>query len=145
MLIELAIYSGLFWNAFIAATLLPAYSEITLLALLAEGTGTPLLLFLTATAGNVLGSIFNWWLGVNIRRFENRKWFPVKQDAISKAEHVFRRYGVWSLLLAWVPIIGDPLTLVAGVLRVRLIYFILLVTISKAARYAVIVLGYHAL
>ncbi|NVJ98573.1 MAG: DedA family protein [Alphaproteobacteria bacterium] len=138
---ELAIYFGLFLNAFVAATLLPAYSEITLAALLAAGEGQPLWLFLAATTGNVAGSVLNWWLGHGIARFRNKKWFPFKEAQYDRAHAFFHRHGKWSLLLAWLPIVGDPLTLVAGAFRVPLPIFLVLVTLGKAARYAIVVLG----
>ena len=99
---------------------------------------TPALL-VAATIGNVAGSAFNWWLGLNARRFEDRRWFPFSPATIAAASNRFRRFGLWSLLLAWVPIIGDPLTFIAGVLQVPFRYFLPLVAIGKAARYAIVV------
>ena len=96
------------------------------------------LLVVVATAGNTLGSATNWLLGRFFIHYQNRRWFPVKQDAIIKAETWYRRYGRWSLLLSWVPIIGDPLTLVAGILREPFHSFILIVAIAKLARYLVV-------
>lgn len=135
---ELGIYLGLFWNAFIAATLLPAFSEIALAALLETEVGLPWILFLAATSGNVAGSVVNWWLGSRIVSFQDRRWFPFSETQIQKATKHFERYGKWSLLFAWLPVVGDPLTLVAGVLHTRLTTFLLLVTIGKAARYGLI-------
>lgn len=139
MEIDLAIYFGLFWNAFIAATLLPALSEITLASLITSESGKPLVLFFAATLGNVLGSVLNWWLGSRLVEFKDRKWFPFSENHISRASHQFNRFGKWSLLLAWLPIIGDPLTLIAGVFKVRFLPFLLLVTTGKALRYGAIV------
>ncbi|MFC3053426.1 YqaA family protein [Kordiimonas pumila] len=140
---DLLIYLGLFWNAFLAATILPVFSELALAGLLAEDIGSPLLLFLFATAGNVAGSILNWWVGSRITIFQHKRWFPVRPNQLAKAEKYFARYGVWSLLLAWLPIIGDPITLVAGVLKTPFTIFLVLVAISKASRYAFIVAGFH--
>ncbi|MEI2300060.1 YqaA family protein [Ensifer sp. MJa1] len=95
-------------------------------------------LFLAATLGNVLGAVVNFVLGRFLIRFEGRRWFPVSPSARQKAETLFARYGQPVLLLSWVPIIGDPLTLVAGLLRMKLPLFLLFVTIGKAARYAVV-------
>ena len=138
---DLAFYFGLFWNAFIAATLLPALSEIALASLVATGTGDPLVLFASATAGNVAGSVLNWWLGYRLAEFKDRKWFPFTEKHISQASRHFNRYGKWSLLFAWLPIVGDPLTLVAGVFKIRFMPFLLLVGIGKALRYGVIVIA----
>lgn len=139
---DITLYTALFWNAFIAATLLPALSELALAALLNTGNGEPLFLFLSATVGNILGSVVNWWLGRKLNHYSDRKWFPFKKVQIEKAEHHFEAYGKWSLLFAWVPVVGDPLTFIAGVLRTPLLSFLLLVSIGKAVRYGVIVIAF---
>ena len=97
-----------------------------------------LLLLIFASIGNILGSIANWYLGKKITIFQNRKWFPVSPDQLDRSQKYFQKYGLWSLLLAWVPIIGDPLTLFAGVLKVRFGLFLILVSISKISRYVFI-------
>ncbi len=134
----LAIYFGLFAAAFLAATLLPAQSEAVLFGLLMTGEHPVWLLLLVASAGNVLGACVNWAMGRGIAELEGRRWFPVKRDQLVKAEDWYRRYGRWSLLLSWLPVIGDPITVVAGVLREPLPVFLALVTLAKAGRYAVI-------
>ena len=96
------------------------------------------LLLIFASIGNILGSITNWYLGKKITIFQDRKWFPVSPDQLNRSQKYFQKYGLWSLLLAWVPIIGDPLTLLAGVLNVRFGIFFLLVSISKISRYVFI-------
>jgi len=130
-------YFSLFASGFIAATLLPASSEVLLLALAQQGYA-PLGLWLAATCGNTLGSCVNWYLGKEVLRFSDKRWFPVSPTQLAKAQQHFKRYGSWSLLLAWLPIVGDPLTLVAGTLRVRFGLFLLLVSLSKGARYALL-------
>jgi len=142
--IELAIYFGLFWNAFVAATLLPAFSEIALASLIASGNGLPLALFVAATSGNVAGSALNWWLGGRLVEFKDKKWFPFSENTITRASEFFNRYGKWSLLFAWLPVVGDPLTLVAGIFKIRLLPFLVLVTVGKAARYGVIVMTFNS-
>ncbi|ACP27317.1 putative membrane protein [Sinorhizobium fredii NGR234] len=103
-------------------------------ALSAETSRTAL--FLAATAGNVLGALVNFALGRFAIRFEDRRWFPVSRQARQKAETIFARYGRPVLLFSWLPIVGDPLTLAAGLLRTPLGAFLVYVTIGKAARYA---------
>ncbi|WP_417450743.1 YqaA family protein [Kordiimonas sp.] len=141
---DLGLYGGLFLNAFIAATLLPALSEITLASLAATGTGQPLLLFTAATTGNVLGSVLNWWLGRRLLSYRDRRWFPFSDKQLEGGHQIFERFGYAGLLFAWLPIVGDPLTLVAGVLNARLVPFLLLVTLGKAARYGLVLWGVHA-
>ncbi|MDH3702984.1 MAG: DedA family protein [Alphaproteobacteria bacterium] len=131
-------YGGLFVTAFLAATLLPLSSEAVLAALAAAAGFDLYALVAVATAGNTLGALVNWLLGRFCLRWRNRRWFPVDAARLGAASDWFRRYGVWSLLLAWVPVIGDPLTFVAGFLGIRLAYFLPLVALGKAARYAVI-------
>ena len=93
-------------------------------------------LLIYASIGNILGSITNWYLGKKITMFQDRKWFPVSPDQLNRSQKYFQKYGLWSLLLAWVPIIGDPLTLLSGVLKVRFGIFFTLVSISKISRYS---------
>lgn len=130
---------GLFIAAFAAATLLPAQSEVALVALLLQGL-SPWRLVAVASLGNVLGATVNWWLGRELARFGDRRWFPVKPAALERARRWYTRWGRWTLLLSWVPIIGDPLTLAAGMLRERLPVFLALVGLAKTARYVVIAL-----
>ncbi|QWF19804.1 YqaA family protein [Lysobacter capsici] len=131
------VYLGLFVAAFVAATLLPAQSEALLAGLIVDGYAVWALL-VAASVGNVLGSLLNWWLGRELTRFSDRRWFPVKPAALARARAWYGRYGKWSLLLSWLPVIGDPLTLAAGVMRERLSTFLILVSLAKTARYAVV-------
>ena len=131
------IYLSLFLSGFIAATLFPASSEVLLLVLQQQGY-LPWLLWLTVTTGNTLGSCVNWYLGRELLRFQHKRWFPFNALQLQRAQQHFQRYGIWTLLLAWLPVVGDPLTLIAGVLRVRFMPFLLLVTVGKGARYAIL-------
>lgn len=132
---EISGYLGLFLSALVAATILPMQSEVVLVGLQLAGQHSLTLLLLFATVGNVLGSVINWLLGRYIERWRERRWFPVPPDKLAKAQGVYQRYGYWSLLLSWAPLIGDPLTLIAGVLREPLWRFLLIVTVAKAGRY----------
>lgn len=132
---DMTVYAGLFFTAFLTATVFPAQSEAVLSALLLSGNQPALLLIGVASAGNILGSVVNWGLGRGIDRFHDRKWFPVKQGMRTRAQAWYQRYGRWSLLLSWVPIIGDPLTLAAGIMHERFGIFLLLVAIAKTGRY----------
>ncbi|MDX1609626.1 MAG: YqaA family protein [Halofilum sp. (in: g-proteobacteria)] len=133
----MAAYLGLFATAFLAATVLPAYSEVVFAGLLAQGFD-PLALWCWATAGNTLGAAVNWAMGRFLLRFQDRRWFPFRLDQLGAAQRWYARYGVWSLLLAWAPVGGDALTFIAGFMRVRFGVFLVLTGIGKGARYAVL-------
>ncbi|UZE98068.1 YqaA family protein [Alkalimarinus alittae] len=131
-------YLSLFISAFVAATLLPFYSEVILGVMLVNGAN-PLWLWLSATCGNTLGSWVNWLLGRYLLHFQHKKWFPFKPESLNKAQNSFKKYGLWSLLFAWLPIIGDPITFVAGIMKVRVLPFLVLVFIGKGARYGIVI------
>ncbi|MCP8463473.1 DedA family protein [Pseudomonas sp. ZM23] len=136
--LALAAHAGLFLSAFGAATLLPLQSEAVLVGLLLGGQYSVWTLLLAASLGNVLGSLVNWVLGRGIERWRDRRWFPVSAQTLEKAQARYQRFGSWSLLLSWAPVIGDPLTLIAGVMREPLWRFLLLVTLAKVGRYAIL-------
>ena len=131
-------YLGLFLVAFTAATLLPLQSEALLVGLLLAGDYSTVALLAVAIAGNVLGSWVNWLLGRGIERYRERRWFPASPQQLARAQQWYQRYGCWTLLLSWLPVVGDPLTLIAGVMREPLWRFVLLVSVAKAARYLVL-------
>ena len=132
------IYLSLFFISFLAATILPFSSELTLAGLISTSNYDNLLLLAFASFGNVLGSVVNWFLGFYSRNFTSKKWFPFNEMQITRSSKWFEKFGKWSLLFAWVPIVGDPLTFVAGLLRVRFLDFIILVAIGKVSRYLVV-------
>ena len=134
-MIILISYLQLLIISFLAATILPFSSELVLSTMLLTDSFDKYLLLVVASFGNIFGSSVNWYLGKKILIFKDRKWFPVNEKQIAKSEMYFKKYGIWSLLLAWVPIIGDPLTVIAGILRVNFFTFLLLVSISKTSRY----------
>ena len=137
-MIELSVYGGLFLIALLSASILPLQSEAVLVGLLLSDNHPVGLLLTVASVGNVLGSLLNWYLGKYLQHFQQRRWFPVKPEQLEKASRWYLKYGKWSLLLSWVPIIGDPLTVIAGVLREPFLPFLLLVTIAKVSRYLVL-------
>ncbi|WP_306520535.1 YqaA family protein [Rheinheimera sp.] len=130
---------GLLFSAFSSATVLPGSSEIVLGALWWQGYN-PLMLWAIATFGNVTGSCLNWWLGSQLLRFSHKSWFPVDEIQLNKAKRWFERWGSASILLSWLPVVGDPLTIVAGVMRMRLWLFIPLVLLAKGSRYGILLL-----
>lgn len=129
------ILGGLFMNALLAATILPAQSEALLAGLLLKSDFAPWLLIAVASAGNILGSCINWLLGRFIEKFRHKKWFPASEATLTRAQARYARGGKWWLLLSWVPFIGDPITVVAGVLRERFLTFLLFVSVAKIGRY----------
>ena len=131
-------YFQLLIISFLAATILPFSSEVVLTTMYLSNSFETYFLLIFASTGNILGSMTNWYLGKKISIFQNRKWFPVSPAQLNRSQKYFQKYGLWSLLLAWVPVIGDPLTLLAGVLKVRFSVFFILVSISKISRYVFI-------
>jgi membrane protein YqaA with SNARE-associated domain len=129
----------LFASSFIAATIFPAGSEVVLATLNIAGDHDKFLLLVVATIGNVLGALVNWFIGYYLVKFKDRKWFPLKKKQLKKYSNIYQKWGIWSLLFAWMPIIGDPLTVIAGIFRTNIWLFLLLVTIGKAGRYLFII------
>ncbi len=135
-------FFGLFVASFLAATILPLSSEVVLSILLVNGL-SPTALVAIATVGNVLGSLTNYALGYWASLEVIKRWLKISEEEFVRAEQRFVKYGLFSLCFAWVPFVGDPITVVAGVLRIRLLWFVLLVTAGKLMRY--IVVSYLAL
>jgi membrane protein YqaA with SNARE-associated domain len=134
-------YLTLFAVAFASATILPLQSEAVLTALLLTGDRSWPLLIAAASLGNTLGAVVNWFLGSNINRFRERRWFPASHRRMAQAENLYQRFGRWTLLLAWIPVMGDALTVVAGVMKENLWLFLVLVGIGKTARYLLLAAG----
>ncbi len=137
-------YLGLFWTSFLAATFLPLSSEGALLGLMYANYDS-FYLWWAAVTGNTLGGMLNWWLGGYLLHFQQASWFPFKTRDIIIAQAYFQRFGTWSLLFSWLPIIGDGLTFVAGVMRIPLWLFVVLVFIGKGLRYIVLISGFQLL
>lgn len=131
-------YVGLFVSALIAATMLPMQSEAVLVALLVSGDHPASILIIVATVGNVLGSVINWYLGRYLLKFRQKRWFPTSENQLERAQKWYRRYGRWSLLGSWLPVVGDPLTVAAGLMREPLVPFLFLVSIAKGTRYLIL-------
>lgn len=134
----MTVIAGLFVTAFLAATILPFSSEAALTAaLLASEQPWPALLA-AASVGNVLGSVTNWMIGRGLAQAREGRLSAANEARLDRAERWYRKWGRWSLLLSWVPVIGDPLTIAAGVLREPLRVFLPLVTLAKTGRYLVV-------
>ena len=132
------IYLTLFFSAFISATLIPFGSEALLIYDIKEGYNVYFLI-LFATLGNTLGSILNYFLGLKGESFLVKNNF-LKEKLLLKSKNYFYKYGWFCILFSWLPIIGDPITFIAGVLKFNLKLFILLVLIAKFSRYFFIAL-----
>lgn len=132
---SIEVYIILFTSSFASSTILPGHSEITLTTLITQKKYEIFYLVFFASLGNISGSVLNWYLGLYFLKFKNKKWFPFKENHINKVSKSFLKYGKWSLLLSWVPFIGDALTLVAGMFRVPLHQFIIIVSVAKIGRY----------
>ena len=129
------VYISLFTISFLAATILPISSELTLAGLINTKDHNAIVLLSSASLGNILGSVFNWVIGFYLFKHIDKKWLPFSQTQIDKASLKFKKFGAWSLLFTWVPIIGDPLTFVAGLLKFRFSIFLCLVSLGKISRY----------
>lgn len=135
------VYASLFLTAFLAATVLPLSSELLFITLLSQEHSAAALIF-WATLGNTLGACVNWWLGTLLRHNASsaraRRWtsrLRLTEKELTRAAEWFARYGKWSLLFAWAPIVGDALTVIAGLARVPLWQLALLAGAGKLARY----------
>ena len=134
-------YISIFFLSFLAATIIPFSSEVGLFSYMAVGKFNNELLLIFASSGNILGSCVNYILGLYIIKFKTKSWFPFKDNQILKATKWFNRFGVYFLFFAFLPIVGDPLTLIAGMFRVSFIKFIILVSLGKILRYLLIYYG----
>lgn len=131
--------AGMALTAFLAATVLPLASETVIIGLAVADAAPLWALFATASVANVAGACTNWLLGRFAWKYRGRKWFPVSETSLERAANWYRRYGWPSLLLSWVPFVGDPLTVVAGIFRTPLWLFLAIVSIAKSARYAAVI------
>jgi len=126
-----------FLSALLSATLLPGGSEALLVLRLQDGS-EPIPLVLTATAGNLLGSLLTYGMGRGGNRLMHARWLRIGEKDLRRAEAWFGRWGTPTLLLAWLPVVGDPLCLLAGLLRISVQHFVLLVGLGKFGRYALL-------
>ena len=131
-------YALLFLSALVAATVFPAQSEAVLVGLIAGGGHSLAALVAVASIGNTLGSVVNWFIGRGVERLKHKPWFPVSEDRLARAQTWYQRYGKWSLLASWLPVVGDPITVAAGIMKEPLAIFVLLVGLAKTARYIVL-------
>ncbi|UVC12057.1 DedA family protein [Rhizobium sp. TH2] len=135
---DAAAYFGLFLAALAAGSILPVPSEAALVAIILTSDHPVWIAVAVATVGNVIGSMINWTLGRGIERLRGTRWFPASEASIERAGRWYHKYGRWSLLLSFVPIIGDPLTIVAGVMKESPWFFFIVVTIAKLGRYVTV-------
>ena len=133
---------SLFWVALASATLLPGGSEVWLARLWCLGEPAAGL-WLVATAGNTLGSMINVALGRYARQFQHRRWFPASPTGLARAERWYKRFGDVSLLLSWAPVLGDPLTVLAGIFKLPWWRALFWIVVAKGARYAVLLALAH--
>jgi membrane protein YqaA with SNARE-associated domain len=129
---------GLFVTCLAAGAIVPIPSEAAFVALMLTGDFSVWTLVAVATTGNVAGSTINWFIGLGAARFEGKPWFPASAAALERGRRWYHRYGRWSLLLSWLPLLGDPLTIVAGVMREPIWSFLIIVSIAKFSRYAML-------
>lgn len=132
------VYLSLLFIAFLSGSLLPLGSEGLLIYDIKSGYSIFWLL-LFATIGNVLGAILNYYLGLKGEEFLLQKGY-MSYPTFIKAKDRFKKFGSFALLISFMPIIGDPLTFIAGALKYNFKWFLILVTISKAIRYLFIAL-----
>lgn len=133
----------LWGTAFLAATFVPFYSEVLLAKLVVDYPDWPWLLIGVASFGNTAGACVNWWMGRYLLHYSDRSWWPIKPRQMATAQRWFQRFGKWSLLFSWLPVGGDAITLLAGILRVRFDVFLVLTFIGKAVRFSVFVFLIH--
>ena len=134
------VYTSLFISSFLSSKLPPGNSELMLTAFIILKKYPVIYLILFASIGNILGSILNWCIGYYVTNLKDKKWFPIDKTQLEKATSWFSNYGKYCLLFSWVPFIGDPLTVVAGILRISLLTFIIFVSIAKVLRYIMVAL-----
>lgn len=135
------VYLYLFFIAFLSATIFPLGSEALLLYDLSLDYNATLLFFV-ATIGNTFGSLVNYYIGLKGEHYLQRKKI-LKKENVLKTKRYFDRFGSYCLLFSWVPVIGDPITIVAGMLRYNLMKFFYLTLISKGFRYLFIIVSYY--
>lgn len=138
MIAEFASLGGLALMSFLAATVLPLSSEVVLAAMAAGKAAPAWLLLVVAGTANTAGSCVNWWLGLLAEKLRDHKWFPASKGQLERAQAFYARWGWPSLLLSWVPVIGDPLTVIAGIMRMPFLLFLPLVAAAKFGRYAIL-------
>ena len=137
---EASTFIGLFLSAFLAATLIPAQSEVALGYLVINTDYSMVLLVTVASLGNTAGATINWFIGRGVARsvISSKKMRPSAR--YRTIVNLYKKYGQWTLLLSWAPFVGDPITIIAGIFKVPLKTFLLVVALAKTSRYIVIVI-----
>lgn len=125
----------LFFLSFLAATVLPIGSEWLLIVMILQRVSPPEVV-LTASLGNFLGACITYLIGIWGSEFFIRKILRIDDKQLARAGTFYRKYGTWSLLFSWLPVLGDPLCLIAGIFKTSFIRFAMLVFVGKFGRYA---------
>jgi membrane protein YqaA with SNARE-associated domain len=137
-------YLGLFVTSMVAGTtlpFLPASSEMAMASMIATGAGIPVLLLGSALIGNIIGASANYLVGSNIAFYEGRRWFPISPLALQKTRLWFARYGIWLILMCWLPMAGDAITVVAGLLRADFRIFLIFTAAGKTFGHVAVASG----
>ena len=129
---------GLFMSAFLAATLVPAQSELGLGYLVINTDHSMVLLVTVASLGNITGATINWLFGRGVASSTVHSEKIKASTLYWTTINWYKKYGKWTLLLSWAPFIGDPITVIAGIFKVPLKTFLLIVAIAKTSRYVII-------
>lgn len=132
-----AALAGLFAATFLGATIFPFQSEVVFVALQLTSVSPLWLLILVASAGNTIGAFVNYWIGARLEHAGAHRWLRIDDASFQRAHRWWERWGVWSLLLSWAPLMG-LFTVIAGALRTPLWQFTLLVTVAKTGRFVVL-------
>jgi membrane protein YqaA with SNARE-associated domain len=132
-----AAFAGLFLSSAMAATILPLGSESVVIAMAVAGY-SPAGILVVATAGNSLGAVVNYGIGLLGERAIHQRYTAADLPALNKAQQILKRWGPPVLIFAWAPVIGDPLTLLAGLAAMPFARFFFWMCLGKGLRYALL-------
>ena len=133
---------GMFLSSLLAGTVLPFSSEVVMVALAAAGV-SPTALLITATLGNTLGGVINYWIGTLGKEEWLMRYLRTNHERLQKGIGYAQKYGYWSGLLAWVPILGSVISVALGYLRVNFPACLTTFVVGKFTRYIILMASYH--